>query len=92
MDDESATAPVLMDKRGHVLVLTLNRPEARNAATVGHRGGFEVVLDCGIAVAGGAADAHPSVFVARQRVRLPESMTVAAKMPRVRRLFRRSCI
>lgn len=32
--DEAETAPVLVDKRGHVLTLTLNRPEARNAATV----------------------------------------------------------
>jgi len=30
----TAPAPVLVDKRGHVLLLVLNRPRARNAATV----------------------------------------------------------
>lgn len=33
MGDEAVATPVLVDRRGHVLVLTLNRPAARNAAT-----------------------------------------------------------
>ncbi len=35
MGDEAGTAPVLVEKRGHVLILPLTRPETHNAATVG---------------------------------------------------------
>lgn len=38
------------------------------------------------------ADTHASVFIARQRVRLPESVTKPRRCRSVRRLFRRSCI
>ena len=34
MGNEATAAPVVVDKLDHVLILTLNRPEARNAATV----------------------------------------------------------
>lgn len=38
-------SPVLTERRGHILVITLNRPEARNAVSPGVAQGIEAAID-----------------------------------------------
>lgn len=47
IDTPTATteAPVLTERRGHVLVITLNRPNARNAVSPGVAKGIEAAID-----------------------------------------------